>query len=109
MDEQGATGSVGALQSGEYIAPAGRTGFNIFRPVAHLRKLFGNPLGALGLALRGLGFTGVGGIKSNQSADNLDHVVAGVAGDSGLSCHSHQSYHCQTGGARRQLGWALAG
>jgi hypothetical protein len=77
--------------------------------VANFCELVGDPTGAFGLALRGLGLTGVGGIKSNQSADNLDHIVAGVAWDSGLSCHSHLSYHCQTGWARRQLGWALAG
>ena len=76
MDQQGATRAVGAREPGEHIAPPGRPGFDVFRLVANLCQLLGDPLSTLGLASCGLGFAGVGGIESDQPADNLDHIIA---------------------------------
>ena len=94
MDQQGATGSVGALQAGEHISPAGRTGFNVFRPVAHLGKLLGDPLAHSASPCVVSGSPVL--VVSNRInlLTTSDHVVAGVAWDCGLNCHSHQSYHC---------------
>jgi hypothetical protein len=88
MNQQGTPRAVRTRQPDEHIAAARRAGFEVFGLVADLGQLFGDPARALGLALGGLGLAGVGGIESDQPADDLDHVIARLEG------HSHNSYHC---------------
>ena len=107
MDEQGATRTVGARETGEHIAPAWRTGFEVFGLIADLGQLLGDPPRALRLTLGGLGFAGVGGIESDQPADNLDHVIARLIAS--LEGHSHPSYHCWARGAFHGQGKPGAG
>ena len=41
-------------------------------------ELFGDPVGALGLALGGLEFTGVTGVEPDQRADGFGHLIGWI-------------------------------
>ena len=75
VEEQRPTGRVGAGKPGEDIAAIGGAGLDVFRVVAHVAELIGDPPGALRLAHRGFQLTGVGGIEADQGADESDHLV----------------------------------
>ena len=89
VQHQGATVGVGALEPGEQVAPARRSGLDIFSRVTDLFQLFGHPAGAFGLALGGFGFAGVGRVEADERADEVNHLGFGV----GETSHSHHSYH----------------
>jgi hypothetical protein len=89
VQQQGPAVRIAALEPGEQIAPARRSGLDVFGRVTDLFQLFTHPAGAFGLALGGCGFAGVGRVKADERADEVNHLGFGVVETS----HSHHSYH----------------
>ena len=59
---------------------------DVFGLETDLFELLRDPLRTLPLALRSRRISGVGGVETNQRADEVDHFIDGA-------CHSHSSYH----------------
>jgi hypothetical protein len=89
VQQKRSTVGIRALQPREHVAAARRSGLDILSRKADLFQLLGHPPGALGLALGGLQFAGVGRVEPDERADEIDHLGFGVGGSS----HSHHSYH----------------
>jgi hypothetical protein len=109
MDQQRAARAIGPLEAGKHVAAPRRTGFHILDLVADLFQLSGNPPGTFRLAHGGFQIPGISGVKPDQPADNVHHVVDGCFG---WHRHSDLSYHCGGAAARRLTSgvpvWAVA-
>ncbi len=90
VDQQRAAVRVGAGQPGEHVAPPGCSCLDVLGGVADLAESVAHPFRAVGLALGGRRVTGIGGVESDQLADEVDDLVGGAGGRHG---HSHHSYH----------------
>ncbi|CPU68009.1 Uncharacterised protein [Mycobacteroides abscessus] len=73
----------------EVSAPRG-AGLDVLTGVSDLLQLLLNPPRAFGLALGGLQLSGVGGVETDQRADQIDDLILGCRVH---RSHNYLSYH----------------